>query len=840
MSRDLVRSVSGDPYSMMFAELHDNSSTDYTDVKKRLGKYKWYLREMREYIKNNPDKIKNTRYDHPVYPGEAWIRSEELLDENIKHVWEVDNDGRWKKFNEKDGIQILERDQSAKVVKLKRRPKTTMLVIKPDLRQIQRQLEAMHDLTGKATEAHRPLLDLFLDRDEAYWPSLVEGDVEKWHVLDDDGYEGVEMQREFVRKALETPDFAFLEGPPGSGKTTVLCELVQQMIDRGKRVLITASTHVAVDNLIEKLDASEDKMRDLVLVRMGQKDKLAKNVQKWHHSTFTEAKRKSILDSLEKKGSGTTSSKMLEVMLRREGSVSGACTMEDIIRDSTNVVCGTPIGILAHPDLKDGSRRFDMLIIDEASKTTFQEFLVPAMYADRWVIVGDTRQLDPYTDDEKLGGLIGSTLEDRRYPDVCLDAFLAYNGKDTAIPTRDDSLRGMYRIQCGKLEVPVHDADTSRQKPGGVIIGSPGAILGMEPREGLAIRGLEELEEYWKGLRGDAKVRARDRHRMWKKRQLGRKETWGSLVAWKIKQDYMAQRDRQREQIEDGEGYADDEDGGHDEKYKREIDRLMPSEDLPGVDLEQIRKDMRDIQSVAYPSILESIQYGFLGGSRPDTTMGRGMEADAFGARHVLLDHQHRMHAQIAKFSHVYIYGKKAMKTSDRVRKQREWGYRAYGGRRLVWIDVNAKCHDRSSEAEAKAVAAEIKKFTEFASSGAGRGRKWKVAALVFYRNQEVVLRRHLQRLTGRREYRYFAMKGVEIELCTIDRYQGHEADVVFLSIANDHATPFLANPNRLNVAVTRARFLCVIVGNHEEMLGGEKPLSSLARMAGRQQGRGT
>lgn len=38
---------------------------------------------------------------------------------------------------------------------------------------------------------------------------------------------------------------------------------------------------------------------------------------------------------------------------------------------------------------------FDYLIIDESSKTTFQEFLVPAMYAKKWIIVGDTDSLAP-------------------------------------------------------------------------------------------------------------------------------------------------------------------------------------------------------------------------------------------------------------------------------------------------------------------------------------------------------------------------------------------------------------------------------------------------------------
>jgi superfamily I DNA and/or RNA helicase len=54
----------------------------------------------------------------------------------------------------------------------------------------------------------------------------------------------------------------------------------------------------------------------------------------------------------------------------------------------------------------------------------------------------------------------------------------------------------------------------------------------------------------------------------------------------------------------------------------------------------------------------------------------------------------------------------------------------------------------------------------------------------------------------------------VRIELCTVDRFQGHEADVVFLSIANQRVTNFLESVNRMNVALTRARYQRVVVGN--------------------------
>ncbi len=51
--------------------------------------------------------------------------------------------------------------------------------------------------------------------------------------------------------------------------------------------------------------------------------------------------------------------------------------IDRIILDSANLVCGTTLGILQHPDIRErrDAVAFDLLVVDEASKTTFQEVL---------------------------------------------------------------------------------------------------------------------------------------------------------------------------------------------------------------------------------------------------------------------------------------------------------------------------------------------------------------------------------------------------------------------------------------------------------------------------------
>lgn len=67
-------------------------------------------------------------------------------------------------------------------------------------------------------------------------------------------------QEEAVRAAIFGPDMTLIQGPPGTGKTTVILEILRQLFrmrgkDAGFKVLLVAPTHVAVDNVLERLVA---------------------------------------------------------------------------------------------------------------------------------------------------------------------------------------------------------------------------------------------------------------------------------------------------------------------------------------------------------------------------------------------------------------------------------------------------------------------------------------------------------------------------------------------------------------------------------------------------------
>ena len=66
-----------------------------------------------------------------------------------------------------------------------------------------------------------------------------------------------ESQKEAVSLCLHQQDLGIIHGPPGTGKTTTLLEVIQQEVKMGKKVLFSASSNTAVDNMSERL-AKED------------------------------------------------------------------------------------------------------------------------------------------------------------------------------------------------------------------------------------------------------------------------------------------------------------------------------------------------------------------------------------------------------------------------------------------------------------------------------------------------------------------------------------------------------------------------------------------------------
>ncbi len=243
-----------------------------------------------------------------------------------------------------------------------------------------------------------------------------------------------ESQRKAVKQALETHPVFLVHGPPGTGKTTTVTEIICQLARHGKRILATADSNIAVDNLAEKLIES-----GLAVVRVGtlgrllpsvekvslatkmQQHKLYSQLQKlqnefdslvlkrnefqpptqqWRRGMSDEAIRrlarqnrafrgvpphkiKSMAKWLEWHDKATKIKKDIELLQNQ--------IISDIIRNS-DVVCATNISsgidILA-------DEMFDVVVIDEATQSLEPACLIPMLKGSKIIMAGDHKQLPP-------------------------------------------------------------------------------------------------------------------------------------------------------------------------------------------------------------------------------------------------------------------------------------------------------------------------------------------------------------------------------------------------------------------------------------------------------------
>lgn len=89
--------------------------------------------------------------------------------------------------------------------------------------------------------------------------------------------------------------------------------------------------------------------------------------------------------------------KLIETHAEWETRLGRASDFQSALVFSSQVVAGTCVGMAALRGLQDID--FDLCILDEASKATPTESLVPMSRAQRWIVVGDSKQLAPFVEE---------------------------------------------------------------------------------------------------------------------------------------------------------------------------------------------------------------------------------------------------------------------------------------------------------------------------------------------------------------------------------------------------------------------------------------------------------
>lgn len=685
--------------------------------------------------------------------------------------------------------------------------------IKVNTTNLKRQRDAVECLNKMPVLEHKSLIQLFEKKASALWQVNERKKVRDWYVLNDDDFDGTDAQREFVDKALATPDFAILEGPPGSGKTTCIIELILQVLKQEKKVLLSASTHAAIDNVLERI-SEYDKDNLVEALRIGREESIDERI-----STY----------QIDKKIEHYTKQGFDEDLA------------EKLVLDTANLVCGTTMGLQQHPYIKEKDKnspvvsQFDYLIIDESSKTTFQEFLVPALHAKKWVLVGDIKQLSPFIEQSHIVHnfdalvakseqdalqILFESLENNPNPYVIEVSLQVMKEMDEYLTSWQKKEDNPYKEKVVSFisdkEQQFSVLNSARQTPelllaSDLILLEPGCwdrIKNWIPKTHIVILQKESDDDNFffqqaylnkKGKRPNYKDISRKRNASALDakehfRQMLQEQSWSEAIAWRMIRVY------ERRMLKAPDSY-----------YEKTYQLLKPVSKDNAVDR---------IYQMTLPSILESLQKGNKECNRNKTTITDGFDSKDLKLRHTILDYQHRMHPEISRFSRVEFYthdNTEALKDSFIAKEKRDWDYQKYGSR-SIWIDVpkSKTKSDRTHQGEVNEIMKELEDFIRFAKDNPKPdGSKWSVAVLTFYRPQETELRKSLRKYCNEpRKFSQFEKNGIQILNYTVDRFQGMEADIVFLSMVRGQSIGFLDNINRLNVGLTRARFQRVIVGN--------------------------
>ena len=173
-----------------------------------------------------------------------------------------------------------------------------------------------------------------------------------------------ESQNEAVESAVGATKFHLIQGPPGTGKTTTIAQLAKVFLDQGKSVFVTAPTHTAINNCL-----------NAVAKQVGDETRVLKIGEKYQGAEIL-------------KGAAITKMERyphFQYSMFSESSESGI------------VIGGTPFCMCYPASKRLDNWEFDVALIDEAAQMSIPLAISVMSKTDKFIFVGDHKQLDPIT-----------------------------------------------------------------------------------------------------------------------------------------------------------------------------------------------------------------------------------------------------------------------------------------------------------------------------------------------------------------------------------------------------------------------------------------------------------
>ncbi|XP_068800651.1 DNA-binding protein SMUBP-2 isoform X5 [Struthio camelus] len=211
-------------------------------------------------------------------------------------------------------------------------------------------------------------------------------------------------QKDAISFSLAQRELAIIHGPPGTGKTTTIVEIILQAVQQGLKVLCCAPSNVAVDNLVERLAGYKARILrlghparllepiqqyalDAVLAR-GDSAQIVADIRKEIDQAF--AKTKKAQDKGER-SHFLSEIKALrkELKEREETAMTAALTHASVVlATNTGASSDGPLKLLPE-------NHFDLVVIDECAQALEASCWIPLLKAPKCILAGDHKQLPP-------------------------------------------------------------------------------------------------------------------------------------------------------------------------------------------------------------------------------------------------------------------------------------------------------------------------------------------------------------------------------------------------------------------------------------------------------------
>lgn len=587
-----------------------------------------------------------------------------------------------------------------------------------------------------------------------------------------------ENKKQIIEDALSANDIYVLQGPPGTGKTTIISEIVAQQLKLKpkSKILIASQSNVAVDHALNKIKKDND---DIEVVRLGKNEKMS-----LHMEDYTlDAQLENLINGIKEK-------------------------CEDFF-------------------FKVKKKNFDLQILEKYSLVNEVlsinhniELLHEEMKRDKQILSKSEKDFDKYSDYEvRINSIKTSinSLKDNEFSNSKIEKFIdeyVILGEEF-INTFNNAKK--LKEQLEEIRILIDNKQLRMDK------------LIEDKNAGCEVLGVNSMEEAHKFKNSLEEKMEKQKPKFVHFNKLEKiKNEWIDKITStdELGKIYLEQVSVIGATCIGISNYAFNYDLKFDLVIVDEAGRATPPEALVPMVLGKkiiLVGDHKQLPPVIDKVLSDELKLKENYNLRElEETLFAYLYTNVDEQCHEMLREQYRMHPVIGDLISKVFYNDSIISKvnpSDRVHN-----YKPFMDNNIVWLDTcNNSNRFEENIGTTKQNVLEAYKIIELLCdmdrNNTELGIKKNVGIITGYKAQKSLINREIEK-------RGLTFNNIDIEVDTVDAFQGRETDIIIYSIVRsneDGNIGFLGDTRRLNVSLSRAKELLVIIGDSKCVTTGNK-----------------